>query len=165
MSADMTIYAFEITLHALPAGLHGGEILSDAWGSWPTLLVPREALAEPMAIRFDEAFERLAAIERLFVEPDGSFVWSNSRPDGEPPAHRWQVDGNAFERAGRVLLVDLKGSCPAPEFDRLLTALGWPEKAVMVQLVRPAVFLDEQTFRRHAAARGRAGEGHGLRPP
>ena len=34
----------------------------------------------------------------------------------------------------------------------------------MMQLVRAAVFLDEPTFRRHALARGAAGDGEGLRP-
>ncbi|MFM7185486.1 MAG: hypothetical protein ACKO4Z_12050 [Planctomycetota bacterium] len=117
-----------------------------------------------MEVRFDEAIERLGAIEGLFVEPDGSFVWSSPRSRIPTASFRWQVDGNAFERAGKVLLVDLKGSCPAAEFDRLLTALGWPSQAVIMQLVRPAVFLDEATFRRHAAARGRAGDGEVLRP-
>jgi len=32
------------------------------------------------------------------------------------------VDGNAFDKDGRVLLADLKGSCPASDFDRLLVA-------------------------------------------
>ncbi|MFM8494120.1 MAG: hypothetical protein ACKOEM_01155, partial [Planctomycetia bacterium] len=65
---------------------------------------------------------------------------------------------------GRVLLVDLKGSCPPDALDRLLAAFGWPAEAVMFQLVQPAVFLDEPTFRRHAAARGAAGDGATLRP-
>gem|GEM_PF-7055970 len=34
----------------------------------------------------------------------------------------------------------------------------------MFQLVRAAVFLDEAAFRRHAAARGAAGDGQALRP-
>jgi hypothetical protein len=61
-----------------------------------------------------------------------------------------------------VVLVDLKGSCPAAEFDRLLAAFGWPDQPLVMELVRPAVVLDEPTFRRHAAARagGQAG-----RPP
>jgi hypothetical protein len=49
-------------------------------------------------------------------------------------------------------------------FDRLLEAFGWPQQAMMMQLVRPAVFLDEPTFRRHARARGIAGDGQTLRP-
>lgn len=158
------LYAFEVTLHARSADARAGEVLNDAWGTWPTLAVPRESLNEPLAIQFEEALERFAQVDRLFVEPDGSFVWSSPRPSGGPPAAPWQVDGNAFDREGRVLLVDLKGSCPGGDFDRLLTALGWPAQAVMMQLVRPAVFLDESTFRRHAAARGRVGDGEGLRP-
>ena len=69
-----------------------------------------------------------------------------------------------FRSNGRVLLVDLKGSCPPREFDRLLEAFGWPAERVVMQLTRPAVFLDEVTFRRHALARGAAGDGEVLRP-
>jgi hypothetical protein len=52
-----------------------------------------------------------------------------------------------FDRNGRLLFVDLKGSCPADQFDRLLSAFGWPETPVMFQLTREAVFLDEVEFR------------------
>ena len=95
----------------------------------------------------------------MYAEPDGSFVWT-SRREGLS----WQVDGNAVERNGRVLIVDLRGSCPPAEFDRLLNTLGWPDQRLMFQLIRPAVFLDEPTFRRHATARGRLGDGETLRP-
>jgi hypothetical protein len=153
------LYAFEAVLHrrpreAAPAGVH-----ADDRGAWPILDVPREALSQPLAIGFDEALERLARLPRMFVEPDGSFVWTSPAADS-----LWQVDGNLFERDGRVLLVDLKGSCPPDEFERLLEAFGWPTEPVMLGLVRAAVFLDEATFRRHAAARGAAGDGQTLRP-
>jgi hypothetical protein len=153
------LYAFEAVLHRLPADAAVAEAHADAWGSWPSLAVPRESLSQPLAIGFDEALERLALLPRMFVEPDGSFVWTS------PASERaWQVDGNLFERDGRVLLVDLKGSCPPAEFDRLLGAFGWPAEPVMLGLVRAAVFLDEATFRRHATARGAAGDGQTLRP-
>jgi hypothetical protein len=153
------LYAFDITLHARPPEIRSAAAHVDAWGEWPTLDVPREALAIPLACGFDTAFERLAALERMFAEPDGSFVWTSPRE-----GLSWQVDGNAFERDGRVLLVDLRGSCPPEEFDRLLVAFGGPEQAVMMQLVRAAVFLDEATFRRHALRRGEEGDGKTLRP-
>jgi len=156
------LYAFEIALHACPDDAGVGREFVDEWGAWPTLEVPKEALAAPMAVGFDEAFERLAAIERMFAEPDGSFVWACSEPPSTPGQPRWQVDGNAFERSGRVVLVDLKGRCPAAEFDRLLAAFGWPGQRMAMELVRPAVFLDESTFRRHAVARA---SGQGGRPP
>lgn len=158
------LYAFEITLQHKPAEATAGPLLTDAWGSWPTLDIPRESLASPMAIGFDAALDRLAAIERLYVEPDGSFVWACSRTSDGAASTWWQVDGNAYERGGRVLLVDLKGSSPPAEFDRLLQAFGWPGQPLMMQLVRSATFLDESTFRRHALARGLVGDGKTLRP-
>ena len=151
--------AFEVTLHPRPPQAVDGRPFEDDRGSWPVLAVPRESLGRPLATGFDEALARLAALPRLYAEPDGSFVWTS--PAADRP---WQVDGNLFERDGRVLLVDLKGSCPAEEFDRLLAAFGWPTEPVMFELVRAGVFLDEQTFRLHAAARGAAGDGQTLRP-
>ncbi|MFM8952739.1 MAG: hypothetical protein ACKOOF_06725 [Planctomycetaceae bacterium] len=153
------LYAFDITLHARPAEARESGDYVDAWGDWPTLDVPRDALATPLRVGFDTAFGRLEALERMFAEPDGSFVWTSTRE-----GLAWQVDGNAFERDGRVLLCDLRGSCPPAEFDRLLEAFGWPAEPVMMQLVRPAVFLAEATFRRHALRRGEVGDGQTLRP-
>lgn len=123
-------------------------------------------ISAAMAIDFDAALAALGSIERLYVEPDGSFVWTSPRGGGVEShrRERWQVDGNAFEKDGRVLLVDLKGSCPPDEFDRLLAAFGWPAQLLMMQIVRSATFLDEATFRRHAQTRGLVGDGETLRP-
>jgi hypothetical protein len=159
MHAPVDAYAFEITLHARPAVARPAGRHADAWGEWPLLDVPRATLTEPLAADFDETLARLAQLERMYVEPDGAFVWTSSRDDS-----RWQVDGNLAERQGRVLLVDLRGSCPPREFDRLLAACGWPDQPVMMQLVRSAVFLDEDAFRLHATARATAGDGETLRP-
>ena len=153
------LYAFDITLHRLPDEPVAGPPHHDAWGSWPTLAVEHARTVVPLRIGFDEAFARLVRLERMFAEPDGSFVWTSPRE-----GLWWQVDGNACEKDGRVLLVDLKGSCPPEAFDRLLMAFGWPDEPLMLQLVKPAVFLDEATFRRHATARGAAGDGETLRP-
>ena len=162
MAAPEELYAFDITLHGRGSGVTEApphDSHADAWGRWPMLAVPRDQLAVPMAIGFDEAIERLSRLDRMYAEPDGSFVWTSPRE-----GLWWQVDGNAFDKDGRVLLADLKGSCPTADFDRLLAAFGWPEQAMMMQLVRPAVFLDEPTFRRHALSRGIAGDGQTLRP-
>jgi hypothetical protein len=153
------LYAFDVSVHARPVEATPDERHHDAWGAWPTLAVPRAALATPLAVDFETLLAGLAALPRMYVEPDGSFVWTSPRE-----GLSWQVDGNAAERDGRVLLVDLRGSCPPAEFDRLLAAVGWPVQQVMFQLLRPAVFLDAATFRRHALARGIAGDGETLRP-
>ena len=162
MSDPDAMYAFDITLHGRATGVVDRpptDFHADTWGTWHTLAVSHDLLTVPMVIGFDEAIDRLARLERMYAEPDGSFVWPSPRL-----GRWWQVDGNVFDKDGRVLLADLKGSCPACEFDRLLAAFGWPTQAMMMQLVRPAVFLDEQTFRSHAFARGIAGDGQTLRP-
>jgi hypothetical protein len=154
------LYAFESSLHRHPgAGLTPRRPHADAWGTWPTVTVPHELLAVPLAISFDEAIARLSQLERMYAEPDGSFVWVSARE-----GLSWQVDGNVFDRDGRVVLVDMKGSCPPEEFDRLLACFGWPGEPLLFQLVRPAVFLEESVFRRHAEARGVILPGQDMRP-
>lgn len=104
--------------------------------------------AERSAAVFDRTFEEVAdalgSLPRLFVEPDGSFVWVSS---GEPA---WQLDGVLYDGTERLWYVDLKGRCPEAEFDRLLAALGWPETPLCFQLVRQAIWFEELAFRRHA---------------
>ena len=156
-------FAFEVSLHAMPVTddpVPAGPLLQDQWGTWPTLALRPEQFSEPLPVNFDEALERLGQLPRCYAEPDGSFVWTSPRE-----GLRWQVDGNLYERDERVLLVDLKGSCPPNEFDQLLACFGVPPAAVVAQLVRSAVSIDEATLRQHALARGRAGDGDSLRPP
>jgi hypothetical protein len=142
--------AFYVTVHARGDGVTPGpvvELVSQAGKTLtvPTVVMTGEALAQPFGISFEEAVERMGRLERMFVEPDGSFVWVSSAD--EP---RWQVDGNLFDRNGRLLLVDLKGTCNERWFDQLLSALGWPTTPLVFELVREAVFLDEATFRQYA---------------
>ena len=88
-----------------------------------------------------------AGLERMFFEPDGSFVWV-----GSAAGQAWQLDGLLADRAGRLLYVELKGRCPSDVLDGILATFGRPEHGLMFQLVREAVFLDESEFRRYAAA-------------
>ena len=141
----MSLYTFHATLHARPPGVMPGPAWSFAGQNLATLAVSSGELASPLPVSFEEAAERLARLERMFVEPDGSFVWVSARTDAQ-----WQVDGNLYDRNGKLLFVDLKGTCPAAEFDRLLTAFGWPAAPVMFQIVQAAVFLDEAEFRKCA---------------
>jgi len=143
---------FDVSLHPLPGSAISGPPLVDPRGTWPTIVPPTDAAGMTMTSNFDAALERLGALERAFVEPDGSFVWVG--PGGEG---RWQIDGNAYERHGHVLVVETKGSCPEDIFDRFLAVWGWPGQALAVQLVRAGVFVDEPTFRQHAAAHGLPG--------
>jgi hypothetical protein len=141
---------FHATLHARSPEVSPGIAIELRGVSTQTLIVQPAALAHPFAISFEEAATALAQLNRMFVEPDGSFVWVSSNTAADEAA-RWQLDGNLFDRNGRLLLVDLKGSCAAADFDRLLAAFGWPATPVMFELAREAVFLDEHEFRRYAA--------------
>ena len=85
----------------------------------------------------------------VYMRPDGSFVWVSSHDESS-----WQVDGNLYDKNGQLLFVDLKGTCPAEPFDRLLAALTASIGRFMFQLTREAVFLDDAEFRKHAEARG-----------
>jgi len=138
--------AFQTTIHARPDGVAGGPLIDLGSRQVQTLLVSPELLATPFKSSFEEAMAKLEQLPRLFIEPDGSFVWASSQVESD----RWQIDGNLFDRNGRLLFVDLKGTCLAEQFDQLLTALGWPETPVMFQLTREAVFLDEAEFRKFA---------------
>jgi len=139
--------SFHISIHARLAEIVESQEVQLDRGVFRALVVPHAALATPFRIGFEEAGEALAKLERMFFEPDGSLVWTS--PSGEAA---WQVDGNLFDRNGRLLFVDLKGTCPSDQLDRLLSAIGWPATPIMFQLVRQAVFLNEAEFRRYAAA-------------
>ena len=142
-------YSFYITIHALPADASPGPSIELAGRQVRTLqIAPATLSTTTFGCSFEAAQARLADLERMFIEADGSFVWTSPH-DG--PA--WQVDGNLYDRNEQLLFVDVKGVCPAEQFDRLLTAFGWPATPVMFQLVRQAVFLDESEFRRVCESR------------
>lgn len=136
---------FHACLHACPATVRAGKARELAGLEVATLeIVPSEL--PPFGITFEEAATNLRRLPRMYCEGDGSFVWVSAHD--EPP---WQIEGNLYDRAGRLLFVDLKGSCPGEELDRLLAACGWPSTGVVFQLVREAIFVDEDEFRRFAA--------------
>jgi hypothetical protein len=136
------MYTFRISLHPRSDDVTAGGEIVRGENSYPTLSVPSAALAATFPLTFEVVAAALADFERMYIEPDGSFVWVSSTADLS-----WQVDGVLYDRDDRLLFIDLKGSCPAEDFDRILKACGWPETPVMMQLTRDAVFVDEETFR------------------
>lgn len=139
------MYRFHLAIHARPDRGDIGPDASSAQGNGSALKILPSQLSQPFGVSFEQVLDALQRLPRMFVEPDGSFVWVS--PD---PALSWQVDGQLFDRQDRLLYVELKGTCPRVDFDRLLGALGWPETALIFQLVRQAKFLDEAAFRRVA---------------
>ena len=87
---------------------------------------------------------RCPLLPRMFIEPDGSFVWVST--DAVQPT--WQVDGSLYDRNGRLLYTELKGTCSRDPFQSLLGALGAVPSSseLVVQLVRYAVILETEEF-------------------
>lgn len=145
MNATAPRATFDVVLHPIPAGTRPGDALVDARGTWPTIVLPGGGAT--FMVAFDDALARVDALGRAYVEPDGSFVWV-----GPGEGDRWQVDGNAWERTGRVTRVDVRGACPPEALVRLLDVWRSPGEAIAVELVRAGVCIDEPTFLRHAVA-------------
>lgn len=154
------MYHFHATIHARPETAVAGPVVAIDGRPVPTLGVPPDVLAATaFACSFEQAAAALATLPRMYCEPDGSFVWVSARDE-----HPWQVDGNLYDRNGRLLFVDLKGTCPPAEFDRLLACLGWPRQPIVLQLVRQAVFVDEAQFRRVSQSDASVGGSPAARP-
>jgi hypothetical protein len=144
------VYSFHCAVRAVAAGVAPGPELEIGRQRLNSLVVPPEAMAMPLAVTFEEAAERLARLERMFVEPDGSFVWVSA------VGPQWQVDGQLHDQGIGLSSVELKGRCPREEFDRLLEALGWPSAPVMFQILPEGNFFGEREFRRVAETRTNA---------
>jgi hypothetical protein len=144
----MGLYSFDAVVHARPAKPAPGKIVLLDGTEVPTLAVTANDANRGFARTFEEVEAAAARLERMYFEPDGSFVWRSSA--GEPA---WQLDGMVYDRDGRVLYVELRGACSPDGLDAFLATLGWPGAPVMFQRKREAVYLDEPTFRRLAAAK------------
>lgn len=92
---------------------------------------------------FEQVADALARLPRMFIEPDGSFVWVAAH---EPI---WQVDGVLYDGATGLWYIEVKGSCPQSQFDELLRTLGWPDTPVVFQLVEQAIQLNDDEFRHY----------------
>lgn len=144
--SDRDWYQLHVVIEALPEQAAPGPVLDlDIPERLPTLLMPDASLRDGLPVTFEEAAIHLEQLERMFFEPDGSFVWV-----GQDAGERWQVDGQLYDRAGKLLTMELKGRAPTPAVEQLLAAVGWPSAALVYQLPRYGVYLDETAWRRWA---------------
>ena len=137
---------FHIAVHAMPGPIEPGDLFAVGSSRLRSLRVPVDRQTALWAISFEEAGNALSSLPRMFIEPDGALLWVSAH--GEEP--RWQLDGNLWDRAERLMAVELKGQCPEAAWDELLHRLGWPDAPVMIRLVREAFFVDQAEFRRWA---------------
>lgn len=99
-------------------------------------------------LTFEQAYDALAQLPRIDIEPDGFFVIS-----GDHDGKRWQLDGHLYDFGDRLHRVGLHGNCPPASLDAVLACLGWPETPLAFELVMEGVALDEAAFRQFAAAK------------
>lgn len=137
------MYRFDFQIHARPPQTVAGEPLRYEGQTWPTLVVRGSHDAQSRWVTFDDAMAALADLPRMYLEPDGSLLWTGENNSAE----RWQVDGNLYDGGPALAYVDLKGECPVDAFDALLRCLGWPTVALVFQLRREGVFVDESVAR------------------
>jgi hypothetical protein len=136
------LYRFRISIHARPPGeIASRSIRLDGMEVQMLQLEPAQR-TRPLRVSFEEAVECLEQLPRMFVEPDGSFVWV-----GQRDASTWQLDGCLYDRDQHIIYVDVAGTCPLQQFDQLLSAFGWPDAPLIFQVVQQAVFLGEHDFR------------------
>ena len=138
------MYTFHTALHVRPESATRVEAVEVAGHRFHPIDASRD-IARPFPVSFEDVAAALERFQRMIIEPDGSFVWT-----GDEGEQRWQVEGNLYDRAGKLLYVELWGNCPAAAFDQLLGALGWPRTEILFQLVHEAIYLDETDFRRRA---------------
>jgi len=86
---------------------------------------------------FDTVCASLAAIDRVHMELDGSFVW------GGPG---WQIDSMIYDRNETLRYVDLKGSCPKAIWDALLNMLAPSNRVADVVLLPGGGLYELQQF-------------------
>ena len=139
---------FRISIHAQPTGSLSHVQTRLEGADYATIQLTAQQQVTPMIVSFEEVVQQLECLPRMFVEPDGAFVWT-----GREKAEAWQLDGCVYDLAGRVIYVDVSGVCPEGQFEQLLSALGWPGAKLVIQLRQQALFLSEQDFRRYAAPR------------
>jgi hypothetical protein len=125
-----------VTIHAAPGMVSQSAEPFEIEGAQIEVLAIDAADLPPLAVSFEEAAERLSALPRMFFEPDGSFVWVS---ETDPP---WQLDGQLQDRGPALDYVEIKGNCAAASWEAFLGALGWPQHALVFQIVRAGRFVD-----------------------
>ncbi|MEX0792478.1 MAG: hypothetical protein WD045_05045 [Pirellulaceae bacterium] len=130
-----------LTLQVRPPGVAAGSPQSTTHGTLETLAPTASQRSEPLPVTFEQTEAALAALPRMFIEPDGSLVWVSA-----DPAQPWQLDGMLLDRGGKMLSVELKGTAPLECWQQVFKTVGWPEVELMFQLTQEAVWIDERAL-------------------
>ena len=140
---------FHVRIYARPAAVTAEQPRQIGEVQITPLRAKQADLLSSWPITFDAASERLSQLPRMFLEPDGSFVWVS----GTEPA--WQIDGLLYDRGPHLAYVELRGCCPAGTLDALLRTVGWPEVPLGFELISEGTLLAEADFRSLAGRESR----------
>jgi hypothetical protein len=139
------MYRFYATVHWRPATVVHGEEVQVGGLKLFALTVDPAALVDTFPVSFEQAAERMQALPRMLLEPDGSFVWVDA-------CGCWQLDGSLVDDGKHVRHMEVGGTCLPRALDDLLRVVDWPSSPLMFQLIRYGVFLAEEEFRRVACS-------------
>ncbi len=133
-----------ILLQASPGGSLASEIVTV--DGQPTRCLRGESLDpnDCLPVSFDTALEQLAQLPRMFIEPDGSWVWVSAAGPTD-----WQLDGQMHDGPNGLISVEIKGRAPQTQWETLLACFGWPEVPLLFQLVQQGLYLEEAAFREY----------------
>ena len=101
---------------------------------------------QPFPVTFEAVFAELEIWPRMFIEPDGAFVWVGVEQKNGGIGKAWQLDGHLYDRDGRMLFVELQGSCPRESLEQLVAVLGIPLDEICVEQRRAGTVQAWSTF-------------------
>jgi hypothetical protein len=87
---------------------------------------------------FEDAAMRLEQLDKLYFEPDGSFVWSRSRVE--------QIFGMLYDSAGKLQYVDLQGSSSLKTFRAVVDAISCGDRNLTTVSLPSGEVQDLQSF-------------------
>ena len=129
---------FHLHLYGYPSPLPQlGPPLTGPDGELSTLRCDNLASGS-FSVSFEETVAVLSAWPRMFVEMDGSFLWTGVAAD----LQAWQIDGMLYDHSGRIQRVELQGACPQAPLRQLLSAFAWPNAPLVAHLVDRQCFVD-----------------------
>ena len=111
--------------------------------------VPTRSIAEGQNIAesllqcsFEDAVQSLESLDqRMFIELDGSFVWT-----GGEGLSAWQIDGMIYDRLNRVSRVEIKGQCPLEKWRKLVSVFDPTGRSLVAHLLDQKCFVPIETL-------------------
>jgi hypothetical protein len=93
------------------------------------------------AVTFEQVFAALEAWPRMFIEPDGSFVWVGQVTLADGTQAAWQLDGHLYDRDERLLYLELQGTCPRTALEQILAVCQVTLVETLIEQRRAGTFM------------------------